>query len=75
MTTWTIDGVSAATPLDGGVNPGLTGMLLGKHAGCLGETCAAALLIGGIYLLIRKVISPWPIWVPWLWSPWPPVRI
>lgn len=65
MTTWTIDGVSAATPLDGGVNPGLTGMLLGKHAGCLGETCAAALLIGGIYLLIRKVIS-WHIPVAYL---------
>ena len=66
MTTWTIDGVSASTPLaEGAVSPGLTGMLLGKHAGCLGETCAAALLIGGIYLLIRKVIS-WHIPVAYL---------
>ena len=66
MTTWTIDGVSAATPLaEGAVNPGLTALLLGKHAGCLGETCAAAMLIGGIYLLVRKVIS-WHIPVAYL---------
>lgn len=66
MTSWTIDGVSAATPLEAGsVVPGITTLLLGKHAGCLGETCAAALLIGGIYLLIRKVIS-WHIPVAYL---------
>lgn len=33
-------------------------MLLGLRPGALGETCAAALLIGGLYLCIRKVISP-----------------
>ena len=33
-------------------------MLIGQRAGCLGETCAVALILGGIYLLIRKVISP-----------------
>ena len=33
-------------------------MFLGKTGGCIGETCALALLIGGIYLVIRKVISP-----------------
>lgn len=33
-------------------------MLLGARAGCLGETCAIALILGGIYLVARKVISP-----------------
>jgi len=30
----------------------------GEIGGCLGETSAMALLIGGLYLLIRKTISP-----------------
>ncbi len=38
--------------------PTLKEMLLGLRSGCLGEVCAAALIIGGIYLVIRKVISP-----------------
>lgn len=38
--------------------PSLMDMFLGNRAGCLGEVCAAALLLGGIYLIIRKVISP-----------------
>ena len=33
-------------------------MFLGERAGCLGETCILALLIGGIYLVAKKVISP-----------------
>ncbi|MFQ7748734.1 MAG: RnfABCDGE type electron transport complex subunit D, partial [Eubacteriales bacterium] len=33
-------------------------MFLGKTGGCLGETCALAILIGGIYLILRRVISP-----------------
>jgi electron transport complex protein RnfD len=32
-------------------------MFLGKVGGCIGEVSTAALLIGGIYLVIRKVIS------------------
>ena len=64
MTTCTIDGVTSATPL-AGANPGLIPLFLGNHAGSLGETCAPALLIGGIYLLIRKVIS-WHIPVAYL---------
>ena len=32
-------------------------MFLGWHGGCLGETCSLAILIGGAYLLIRRVIS------------------
>jgi electron transport complex protein RnfD len=31
--------------------------LIGNTAGCIGETCAIALIIGGLYLLVRKVIS------------------
>lgn len=37
--------------------PSLLGMFLGVRGGCLGEVCIAALLIGFVYLLIRKVIS------------------
>ncbi len=33
-------------------------MLIGNIGGCIGETSALLLLIGGIYLVIRKVISP-----------------
>ena len=38
--------------------PSLMQMFLGERAGCLGETCAAAILLGFIYLLVRRVISP-----------------
>lgn len=38
--------------------PGYLNMLIGDRAGCLGETCALALILGGIYLVVRKVISP-----------------
>ena len=31
---------------------------VGQTGGCLGETCALALIIGGVYLVCRKVISP-----------------
>lgn len=60
MSTFTIDGVTGATPLtllkEGGtVN--LLDMFLGTTGGVIGETSAIALLIGGAYLLIRKVIN------------------
>lgn len=38
--------------------PGLWQMFIGLRQGSLGEVCALALILGGIYLLIRKVISP-----------------
>ncbi len=38
--------------------PSLTEMLLGRHGGSMGEVCSVALICGGIYLLLRKVISP-----------------
>lgn len=31
--------------------------LIGNTAGCIGETCAIALLAGGVFLLVKKVIS------------------
>lgn len=60
MTHWTVDGVSSATPLAtmaAGENVALVDLLLGRHGGCIGETCAIALLIGLGYLLYRKVIT------------------
>lgn len=38
--------------------PSLLDMFLGIRSGSLGETCAAALMLGGGYLVVRKVISP-----------------
>ena len=40
-------------------------LLFGNAGGCIGETCAVALLIGAAYLLIRKVIT-WHIPVSFL---------
>lgn len=62
--SWRTDAVSTATPLAnitaGNMEalPSLTEMFIGLRGGCLGETCAAALILGGLYLIIRKVISP-----------------
>ncbi len=67
MTTWTIDGVSSATPLGGGSLPSLANFFLGRHAGSLGETCTVALLLGGVYLLVRRVIT-WHIPVAYIGS-------
>ena len=60
------DLVANATPLElikaDKVNelPSLVDMLLGNRAGAIGETCAIALIVGGIYLIVRKVIK-WQI--------------
>lgn len=37
--------------------PTILDLFLGKTGGCLGETCALALLIGGLYLAARRIIS------------------
>ena len=57
-----IDGVTAATPLHHMVMPALPeetilDMFLGNCPGSIGEVSALALLIGGAYLIYRKVIS------------------
>lgn len=33
-------------------------LFFGMHAGCIGETSAFLLIIGGFYLLLRRIISP-----------------
>ena len=65
MTHWVspVDGVTAATPLaligkgNTGALPSLWDMVLGIRGGCLGETSALVLAAGGLYLMVRKVIS------------------
>lgn len=55
-----IDAVSGATPLAVLQNGGevkITDLLLGTRGGSIGETCTVALIIGGLYLLFRRVIS------------------
>ena len=55
-----IDALASATPLavadQLGSSEYIT-LLLGNHGGVLGETCAIALLAGGIYLIATKTIS------------------
>jgi electron transport complex protein RnfD len=71
MTHWTApfdysataDAVTTATPLGmlaegSGTLPSYLDLFLGNTGGCLGETCALAILLGGIYLIARRVISP-----------------
>ena len=70
MTTWVkpfayqyglADAMTTATPLAlirEGRWTDIQELLLGTTGGCLGETCALALLFGGVYLVVRRVISP-----------------
>lgn len=68
---WAVaDAVTCATPMaqlanvsGGDVSaveglPSLTQMLIGYHGGSMGEVCSIALIAGGLYLLLRRVISP-----------------
>lgn len=65
MTSWAIpnfsDAVSSATPLvalkSGTMDVTYLQLFLGNVGGCLGETSALALLIGGIYLISKKIIT------------------
>ncbi|SDA09683.1 electron transport complex protein RnfD [Ruminococcus sp. YE71] len=63
MTHWVrpfergVDAVTSATPLVT-KQAGYLDLFLGKCGGCLGEVSAAALLVGFIYLLAVKVITP-----------------
>lgn len=66
MTTWmppfyyngSVDAVSMATPLQNIAEANTLNLFLGNVGGCLGETSALALLLGGVYLVIRRVINP-----------------
>ena len=65
MTTWVqpfyynlpADAISTATPLASEEAPELLDMLLVK-SGCIGECCSAALLLGGLYLIVTRIINP-----------------
>ena len=60
----TADVVTSATPLaayagaEGAVSelPGYFDLFIGNVSGCIGETSVLAILIGGIYLIVRRVI-------------------
>ncbi len=61
MTRFVVDGVATATPLAmlrQGMTVDLKDMFMGYTAGTIGETSTVALLVGAIYLLVKKVISP-----------------
>ncbi|MBR2926532.1 MAG: RnfABCDGE type electron transport complex subunit D [Clostridia bacterium] len=60
------DVVASATPLEiikfskDAPLPSLLDMFLGNRMGAIGETCSLALIVGGIYLIVRKIIH-WEI--------------
>ena len=65
----TLDATTGATPLAtmkliakgeasmSDLGNSLTDMLIGNTGGCLGEVCAIAILIGLVYLLVKKIIT------------------
>ncbi len=63
MTTWTmpVDAVSSVTPMTalkmGGAMSPYLDMAVGNIGGCIGETSAIALALGGLYLLARRIID------------------
>ena len=71
MIRWTspIDGLSPVTPLVqlqmGRISATYWDMLIGNTGGCIGETSALAILIGGLYLLYKRYID-WRIPVGYL---------
>ena len=57
-----VDAATYATPLAqikeaGALNTSFIDLLVGNCGGTIGETCAIALILGGIYLIVKKVIS------------------
>lgn len=50
------DIVATATPLST-ESASYKDLLLGNTAGCIGEVCSVALIIGGLYLIFTKIIS------------------
>ena len=53
-----VDAVAGATPLNPNAAPhDLLTLTTGYYGGAIGETCTIALLVGGIYLLVRRVIT------------------
>ncbi len=60
MTTFTYDAVTTATPLaelKAGESVDVLSMAIGTIPGTIGETSAIALVFGGMFLLIKKIID------------------
>ncbi|MBQ2236619.1 MAG: RnfABCDGE type electron transport complex subunit D [Clostridia bacterium] len=53
------DAVTSATPLvrEAGAYT-FNELFFGMHGGCIGETSAFLLIVGGLYLILRRVINP-----------------
>ena len=65
-----VDATAGATPLvdlAAGNAVDLKTLLLGTHGGAIGETCAIALVLGFLYLIVRNVIT-WHIPVSFIGS-------
>lgn len=66
MSTWakpywykeSADVITGATPLASSEGVTYMDLLMGRCGGCIGEVCALGLMIGGLYLIITKIISP-----------------
>ena len=62
QTTFAVDATSSATPLAlmgaGSVTDvSLWNLMIGNCGGVLGETCKLAIIAGGVYMLIRRIID------------------
>jgi len=66
MTTWAVpkywkesstDILTGATPLVSR-DASYIDLLLGNTGGCIGEVCAIGLIVGGLFLIFTKIISP-----------------
>ena len=57
VSAFPVDAVAGATPLSAAKLPSLLDLFLGNYGGAIGETYTLALLLGFIYLLVRRVIT------------------
>lgn len=64
MSNWVVNGISGATPLtilkESAVIPNSQDYIkafIGNIGGCIGEVSAIALILGFIYLLVKKIVS------------------
>jgi len=78
MTSWVVpqpgnwtacDALTGATPLaaTGSELASISDLFVGNVGGCLGETSALALLLGGLFLIVRKLIK-WEVPVAFIGS-------
>jgi len=62
-----VDALTQATPLAAPGSYSITQLLLGTTGGCIGEGCRLLLILGAVYLIIRRVIN-WRIPVVYIAS-------